>query len=71
MLDNKANMYVEEEDIIELMLQNRQVKILPRNTESFENFDKTCKTFGIKNPFELSTPMSEYLAWNIPDQYKT
>lgn len=70
MLDNKANMYVEEDDIVELMLQNRQVKILPRDVKSFKAFDDSCKTFGIKNPFELSSPMTDRLDWNIPDEYK-
>lgn len=70
MLDNKANMYIEEEDIIELMLQNRQVKILPRDNMSFKRFDDTCKTFGITNPFELSKPMTDRLEWNIPEEYK-
>jgi len=71
MVYNKANMYVEEEDIIELMLQNRQVKILPRNTESFQKFNDTCKNFGIHNPFELSTPMTDQLDWNLPEEYKS
>lgn len=70
MLDNKANMYVEEDDIVELMLQNRQVKILPRDVTSFKTFDDTCKTFGIKNPFELTEPMEGVLNWNMPDEYK-
>lgn len=70
MLDNKANMYVEEEDIIELMLQNRQVKILPRDTVTYKKFDDTCKTFGIANPFELSKPMTSRLHWTMPDEYR-
>ena len=41
MLDSKGNMFVEEDDIIELMLQNRQAKILPRDTTSFRLFDST------------------------------
>jgi hypothetical protein len=41
MLDNRGNMYVEEDDIIELMLLNRQAKILPRNVQSFKTFETT------------------------------
>ena len=48
MLDNKGNMYVEEDDIIELLLLNKQAKILPRNVQSFKTFETTCKTYGIK-----------------------
>ena len=47
MLDNKGNMYVEEDDIIELLLLNKQAKILPRNIQSFKTFESTCKTYGI------------------------
>lgn len=68
MLDNKGNMYVEEDDIIELMLSNRQAKILPRNVQSFKTFDSTCKTYGIKNPFELDSSTDD-IAWNMPETY--
>lgn len=71
MLDNKGNMYVEEDDIIELMLQNRQAKILPRNTDTFKVFDSTCKTFGIKNPFGLASPMTSDLDWQLPEPWST
>ena len=70
MLDNKGNMYVEEDDIIELMLLNKQAKILPRNVQSFKTFESTCKSYGIKNPFELDSSTDD-ITWNMPDEYKT
>jgi DNA polymerase III alpha subunit len=69
MLDNKGNMYVEEDDIIELMLLNRQAKILPRNVQSFKTFETTCKSYGIKNPFELDSSADD-ITWNMPDDYR-
>lgn len=69
MLDNKGNMYVEEDDIIELMLLNKQAKILPRNVQSFKVFESTCKSYGINNPFELDLS-TEDITWNMPDSYK-
>jgi DNA polymerase III alpha subunit len=68
MLDNKGNMYVEEDDIIELMLLNKQAKILPRNVQSFKTFESTCKSYGIKNPFELDSSTDD-ITWNMPDEY--
>lgn len=70
MLDNKGNMYVEEDDIIELMLSNRQAKILPRNVKSFQLFESTCKSYGIRSPFELDTS-TEDITWNMPEEYQT
>ena len=70
MLDNKGNMYVEEDDIIELMLLNRQAKILPRNVQSFKLFESTCKTYGINNPFELDRSTDD-ITWNMPEEYQT
>ena len=69
MLDNKGNMYVEEDDIIELMLLNRQARILPRNVQSFKIFESTCKSYGIKNPFELDT-IDNGITWNMPEKYR-
>jgi len=69
MLDNKGNMYVEEDDIIELMLLNRQAKILPRNVQSFKTFETTCKSYGIKSPFELDSSADD-ITWNMPDDYR-
>lgn len=70
MLDNKGNMYVEEDDIIELMLSNKQAKILPRNVQSFKIFESTCKTYGIKSPFELDSSTDDII-WNMPEEYQT
>lgn len=69
MLDNKGNMYVEEDDIIELLLLNKQAKILPRNIQSFKTFESTCKSYGIKNPFELDSS-TEDVTWNMPEEYR-
>jgi len=69
MLDPQGNMYVEEDDIIELMLLNKQVKILPRNIQSFKLFESTCKTYGIKNPFELDN-VNDGITWNMPKEYQ-
>ena len=69
MLDKKGNMYVEEDDIIELMLSNKQAKILPRNVQSFKIFESTCKSYGIKSPFELDSSTDD-ITWNMPDEYK-
>ena len=70
MLDSQGNMYVEEDDIIELMLLNKQAKILPRNIQSFKLFESTCKTHGIKNPFELDI-VNNGIFWNMPDEYRS
>ena len=69
MLDNKGNMYVEEDDIIELLLLNKQAKILPRNVQSFKVFESTCKSYGINNPFELDSS-TEDITWNMPEDYR-
>ena len=69
MLDNRGNMYVEEDDIIELMLSNKQAKILPLNVQSFKLFETTCKTHGIKSPFELDTSTDD-ITWNMPPEYQ-
>lgn len=68
MLDNKGNMYVEEDDIIELMLSNKQAKILPRNIQSFKTFESACRSYGIKNPFELDSSTDD-INWNMPSEY--
>lgn len=69
MLDNKGNMFVEEDDIVELMLQNRQAKIIPRDLGSFRVFDSTCKTYGIKNPFVVAEPITDELKWMTPEPW--
>jgi DNA polymerase III alpha subunit len=62
-------MYIEEDDIIELMLSNRQVKILPRNPEAYTQFETQCKTYGIMSPFTLDSAVCG-IEWNMPDRYK-
>lgn len=69
MLDNKGNMFLEEDDIIELMLLNKQAKILPRNSKSFSLFEVTCKSYGIKSPFKLDT-VTNGITWNMPAEYQ-
>ena len=69
MLDNKGNMFLEEDDIIELMLLNKQAKILPKNSASFSLFESTCKSYGIESPFKLDTPI-DGIVWNMPSNYK-
>jgi len=69
MLDSQGNMYVEEDDIIELMLSNRQVKILPRDPKVYAEFETQCKSYGIASPFTLDSARTG-IEWNMPDQYK-
>lgn len=69
MVDQRGNMYLEDSEIIELMLANRSVKILPNISSHYEKFDKECKRFGIKNPFILDE-LSDEISWNMPDEYK-
>lgn len=69
MLDNKGNMFLEEDDIIELMLLNKQAKILPKNSKSFSLFEVTCKSYGIESPFKLDTVTDE-ITWNMPADYQ-
>lgn len=69
MIDSQGKMYIEDNDIIELMLANRQAKILPSNRNSFQRFETECKRYGIAQPFELDDD-STIIKWNIPDEYK-
>lgn len=69
MLDNKGNMFLEEDDIIELMLLNKQAKILPKNSASFSLFESTCKSYGLENPFQVDQTV-DGIVWNIPSNYK-
>ena len=69
MLDSKGNMYIEEDDIIELMLANRYVKILPKKSNNFERFEAECKRHGISNHFELETN-TDTSTWNMPNEYR-
>ena len=65
----KGKMYIEDNDIIELMLANRRVKILPRNKISFTAFDAQCKTYGLDNPFKLDESGDD-IEWAMPVEYK-
>lgn len=69
MLDSKGKMFVEDNDIIELMLANRQVKILPSNKRSYETFTAECKQFGLSVPFTLAEDTDD-INWNFPIEYK-
>lgn len=59
-------MYVEEDDLIELMLANRQAKILPRSLDKFKEFTDACASYNLSVPFELD---SDQFTWNMPDSY--
>jgi DNA polymerase III alpha subunit len=69
MLDIKGNMFVEEDDIIELMLLNKQAKILPRNIKSYSAFELQCKSYGLKTPFTVDTA-TDNITWNMPVEYR-
>ena len=69
MLDTKGNMFVEEDDIIELMLLNKQAKILPRNTKSYSVFEAQCKSYGLSTPFTVDTA-TDSITWNMPVEYQ-
>ena len=69
MLDTKGNMFVEEDDIIELMLLNKQAKILPRNAKSYSVFESQCKSYGLEVPFTVDTE-SDNVTWNMPAEYR-
>ena len=70
MLDSKGNMYIEDDDIIELMLSNRQFKILPKNKDGLLNFETQCKRYGLAFPFEIDSEIDD-ISWNMPLGYKT
>jgi DNA polymerase III alpha subunit len=69
MLDSQGKMYIEDNDIIELMLANRQVKILPTNRKSFETFELECRQFGLPVPFVLAEDTNN-IQWNMPAEYQ-
>jgi DNA polymerase III alpha subunit len=69
MINSKGQMFIEDNDIIELMLANRQVKILPSNKHSYDNFEKECKNYGLKVPFKLGNTDTD-INWNLPDEFK-
>ena len=68
MLVNKQGFaFVTDDDLVELLLEQRKVKILPSNVSSWNEFDKNCKSNKLENPFSLA---EENLSWNFPDKYK-
>lgn len=69
MLDQEGKMYLEDNDIIELLLANKQVRILPRQKESYLRFERECKANGLDMPFSLAEESSQ-IKWNYPDSYK-
>jgi DNA polymerase III alpha subunit len=66
-IDEKGFPFVEEDDLIELMLENRSVKILPSNLKLWDQFDSACKQHKIENPFKLA---ETDLDWPMPPEYK-
>lgn len=66
-IDERGFPFVEEDDLIELMLEHRSVKILPSNLKLWDQFDSACKQNKIENPFKLA---ETDLDWPIPDEYK-
>ena len=70
MINEKGQMFIEEDDIIELMLANRQVKILPSNRTTYNKFEQECKQYGLQSPFKLADSSTD-ITWNMPDEYKT
>ncbi len=69
MIDNRGRMFLEDNDIIELMLANRRVKILPSNKNSYIKFEGECKKYGITTPFTLDED-SESINWKLPKEFQ-
>lgn len=69
MIDNRGNMFLEDDDIIELMLQNKRAKILPKNSISFEKFQNECKQYNLDIPFEIDLAIDKII-WNMPVEYQ-
>jgi DNA polymerase III alpha subunit len=63
-------MYIDDNEIVELMLANRQVKILPSNKTSFQQFESTCKKYGLDVPFKLASDRSD-IHWAMPVEYES
>ena len=70
MINDKGQMYIDDNEIVELMLANRQVKILPSNKTSFQQFESTCKKYGLDVPFKLASDRSD-IHWTMPFEYET
>lgn len=69
MINKKGQMYIDDNEIVELMLANRQVKILPSNKTSFQQFESTCKKYGLDVPFKLASDQSD-IHWAMPPEYE-
>ena len=69
MINNKGQMYIDDNEIVELMLANKQVKILPSNKTSFQQFESTCKKYGLDVPFKLASDRSD-IHWAMPPEYE-
>jgi DNA polymerase III alpha subunit len=59
--------FVTDDDLVELLLEQKKVKILPSNLSTWNEFDKNCKSNKIENPFVLA---EDNLSWNMPQKYK-
>lgn len=68
MIVNSQGMaFVSDDDIVELLLEHKKVKILPNNKSSWQQFDKNCRVNGVDNPFTLA---EDNLDWNLAEDYK-
>lgn len=69
MIDSQGKMYIEDNDIIELMLANRQAKILPRNKSTYQNFESQCRAYGFDVPFKVLDD-TDNIEWNMTEEFK-
>jgi DNA polymerase III alpha subunit len=67
LIDSQGFAFVSEDDLVELLLEQKMVKILPSNLEKWDQFDQSCKVNHVPNLFTLA---EADLAWNIPENYK-
>lgn len=66
-LNEQGFAFVTDDDLVELLLEQKKVKILPSNLSTWSQFDKNCKVHGIENPFRLA---ESNVDWNLPSDYK-
>lgn len=69
MIDSQGKMYIEDNDIIELMLANRQAKILPKNKSTYHDFESQCRAYGFDVPFKVIED-TNVTKWNMPDDFQ-
>lgn len=67
-LDDQGFAFVSDDDIVELLLEHKKVKILPGNIKSWQQFENNCRLNGIDNPFSVA---EDNLDWNLPEPYKS